>query len=138
MRVSKIQYLAVGLLVFASLVYAQHRVDSRNTYQRVVCVVPIVGAGTPQDPKRPQYAPWPLSRARSRTDILAYSHQISDDGRFALVEFVARDRSVFQAIFGDKTLKVFEKDKDKKDDIEKELKKYKKDFDLNQLATRVP
>jgi len=44
----------------------------------------------------------------------------------------------FHAIFGDKTLKVFEKDKDKKDDIEKELKKYKKDFDLNQLATRVP
>jgi hypothetical protein len=137
-RASNIQYLAVGLLVFASLGYAQHRVDSQNTYSRVICVVPLVGSGTPADPKRPQYAPWPLSRSRSRTDILAYSHQISDDGRFALVEFVARDRRAFLAIFNDKTLKVFEKGKDKKDDIEKELKNFKKDFDLNQFATRVP
>src|SRR5437867_8109598 len=112
-----LQRLVAGLLMLASFACAQHRVDSRNTYNRVICVVPLVGSGTPTDPKRSQYAPWPLSRARSQTDIIAYSHQISDDGRFALVEFVARDRKAFQAIFSDKALKVFEKGKDKKDDI---------------------
>jgi hypothetical protein len=126
------------LLLLASAVPAQRRVDPKNTYQRVICVVPLIGAGTAQDPKRPQYAPWPLSQARSQTDIIAYSQQLSDDGRFALVEFVARDRRAFQAILNDRTLRVFEKGKDKKDDIEIELKKFKKDFDLNQFATRVP
>src|SRR2546427_799206 len=133
-----LQRLVAGFLVLAAVVCAQHRVDSRNTYSRVVCVVPIIGAGTPKDPKRPQYAPGPLSRARSRTDILAYSHQISDDGRFALVEFIAKDRRAFQSIFAYKAIKVFEKGKDKKDDIERELKTFKKDFDLNKLSTRVP
>jgi hypothetical protein len=67
-----------------------------------------------------------------------YSQQLSDDGKLALVEFVARDRAAFQAIFNDKTIKFFEKGKSKKQDIETELKKYKKDFDLNKFGTVVP
>jgi hypothetical protein len=51
---------------------------------------------------------------------------------------VARDRAAFQAIFNDKTIKFFEKGKSKKQDIETELKKYKKDFDLNKFGTVVP
>ncbi len=50
------------------------------------------------------------------------------------MEFVARDRKAFQAILNDKTIKVFEKGKDKKDDVERELKKFKKDFDLSKLG----
>ena len=130
--------LLSGLLVLAALVCAQHRVDPRNTYDRVICVVPIVGKGTPDDPKRPQYAPWPPNPPGSQTGIIAFSQQLSDDGKFALVEFVARDRSAFAAILSDKQLKVFEKGKDKKDDVEKELKKYKKDFDLSTLGTVLP
>lgn len=63
---------------------------------------------------------------------------MSDDGRFALVEFVARDRSAFQQILADKSLKVFDRKKDKKDDIEKELKKYKHDFDISKFGTVMP
>ncbi len=63
-----------------------------------------------------------------------YAHQVSDDGRFALVEFVARDRKAFQSILNDKTIKVFEKGKDKKDDIERELKKFRADFDLTKFG----
>ena len=97
-------------------------------------MVPIIGKGTPADPRRPQYAPWPLSANPARTAIMGYSHQVSDDGRFALVEFVARDRSAFQAVFNDKTVTVFEKGKDKKDVIESALKKFKKDFDLSKFG----
>jgi hypothetical protein len=98
----------------------------------------MVGKGTPADPKRPQYAPWPPTVSPSRIAIIAYSHQISDDGKYALVEFVARDRSAFQAIFNDKSVTVFEKGKDKKPDIEKGLKKYKKDFDLSKFGMVLP
>jgi hypothetical protein len=84
----------------------------------------MVGKGTPSDPRRPQYAPWPASPNPSRTEIVGFSHQVSDDGRFALVEFVARDRSAFRAILNDKSITVYEKGKDKRDDIEKALKKF--------------
>jgi hypothetical protein len=123
--------VALALCVCAGSLHAQHRVDPHNTYSRIIAVVPMVGKGTPSDPVRPQYAPWPPSPNPSRTTIMSSSHQMSDDGRFALVEFVAQDRSAFQAIFTDKTVLVFEKGKDKKDDIEKALKKFKKDFDLS-------
>lgn len=132
-----IQRALLATLILVSTASSQHRVDPRNNLERIVCVVPMVGAGTPKDPKRPQYAPWPPSKGQSRTDIVAYSHQVSDDGRFALVEFVARDRKAFQAIFNDKTVKVFEKGKDKKDDLEKELKKFRKDFDFSKFAAVV-
>jgi hypothetical protein len=99
----------------------------------------MVGKGTPADPMRPRYAPWPPAAVNtSRTAIISFSHQVSDDGRFALVEFVARDRQAFDAIFKDKTVKVFEKSKDKKDDIDKELKKFKKDFDIEKLGAVRP
>src|SRR4051794_26011898 len=89
-------------LLTTLLFAADYPVDPRNTYNRLVCVVPMVGAGTAADPRRPQYAPWPTAPAGSRTQIIAFSHQMSDDGRFALVEFVARDRRAFSAILGDK------------------------------------
>jgi hypothetical protein len=127
-----------ALLVCAALLAAQHRVDPRNTYSRIIAVVPMVGKGTPDDPRRPQYAPWPPSPNPARTEIVGYSHQVSDDGRFSLVEFVARDRSAFQAILNDKTVTVYEKGKDKKDDIEKALKKFKKDFDLSKFGMVQP
>lgn len=46
------------LLLLAAAIPAQRRVDPRNAYQRIICIVPLVGKGTADDPKRPQYAPW--------------------------------------------------------------------------------
>jgi hypothetical protein len=126
--------IGAALLVCVGLLSAQDRVDPRNTYNRIIAVVPMVGKGIPSDPRRPQYAPWPPNPNPSRTAIMGFSHQVSDDGRFALVEFVARDRSAFQPILNDKTVTVYEKGKDKKDDIEKALKKFKKDFDLSKFG----
>src|SRR5436190_262087 len=69
--------LPASLLLLAGLSFSQHRVDPKNTYPRIVAVVPIVGKGTPTDPKRPQYAPWPPSPNPPRNAIIAYSFQIS-------------------------------------------------------------
>lgn len=114
--------------------FAQQKVHIRNLYERIVCVLPMVGAGTADDPRRPMYAPVISRGAPPRDGIIAFTFQESDDGKYALAEFVARDRAAFQHIFDDKQLKVFEKGKHKKDEIEKELRKFKKNFDLNTLG----
>jgi hypothetical protein len=154
------QRLLAGLLALAAVVCAQRRVDPRNTYYRVICVVPLTGQGTKDDPKRPMYAPKlsdmmaadsgaqtaQAAAAKAgapvpvRTDILAFTQQLSDDGHYALVEFVAQDRAAFQAIFADSTnvKVVFEKGKSKKADIEKELHKYRKDFNFDNFGVVMP
>src|SRR5689334_5960134 len=98
-----------GLLVLAGLVCAQHRVDPRNTYSRIIGLVPLVGKGTPADPIRPKYAPWPASQ--DPNGIIAFTSKPTDDGQLAVVEYVARNRVAFQAILNDKTITVFEKGK---------------------------
>jgi len=141
-----IRRLLLGALVLASAVYAQRKVDPRNTHQRIIVIVPYVGTGTAADPKRPQYAPLPLSTAQaaaqaaaqSRTGIIGYTHIASDDGRFAIVEYVARDQAAFQAILNDKSVLVFVKGKDKPADIEKALQSFKKGFSLSTFGAVMP
>lgn len=135
------------LSIFAAIscvspLLAQQRVNLRNTYERLICVVPMVGAGTPADPRRPLYAPLPPSRgvAPSRDGIIGFAYQVSDDGRFAIVEFVAHDRAGLKQILTDKSpdVKVFEKGKARREDIELELRKHKKDLDLDRLGVSLP
>jgi hypothetical protein len=113
----------------------------RNTHERVLAVVPMVGSGTPEDPRRPMYAPVP-NGAPSREGIIAFTYQLSDDGKSALVELVAHDHAGLQAILADKgvrqDVKIFEKGKDNPADIEAEFRKYKKDFDLSHFEVKVP
>jgi hypothetical protein len=133
MKKALIRPLAVVLLCAPGLL-AQHRVDSRNLYERLLCVVPMIGSGAFDDPRRPDYVP--LSPDPEGNGIIAFSQTESDDGQYALVELVARDRSAFAAILADKrpNVKVFVKGKDKKQDIEREFRKYKKDLDLDRFA----
>src|SRR5579871_184225 len=94
--------LLVFLLTAAGTIRAQPRVDPRNMYERVLAIVPLAGAGTTANPQRPMYAPLPTAiDPASRTGILGYTYVLSDDGKFALVEYVARDRSAFSAILAD-------------------------------------
>ncbi len=118
---------------------AQQRVLLTNTYERLICLVPIVGSGTAQDPRRPLYAPLP-GMVPGGEGIVAYAAQVSDDGSSALVEFVARDRSAFDQILNEKRsdVKVFVKGKAKKADIESEFRKYKKDFNIDTFGVAVP
>ena len=130
------------LVCLCSSLLAQHRVDPRNMYERVLCVVPFVGAGTTDDPRRPAYAPVtpPPGTLPSRDGIVAFSFQESDDGKLALVEFVAYNREAFKDLLADTRpdVKVFIKGKHKRDDIEKEFKKHKKDVNLDSFGVIVP
>jgi hypothetical protein len=98
----RLRQIGVILCLFAPLI-AQLRVDPRNLYERLLCVVHMVGSGTADDPRRPAYAPLPPTPGAqlSRDGIIAYTFQLSDDGNFALVEFVAVDRKAFRDLLAD-------------------------------------
>ncbi len=68
--------------------------------------------------------------------FIALASIVSDDGNFALVEFVATDRSAFSDILAnsDARVKKFEKGKVKREDVEKEFRKFKRDVDLRQFG----
>ncbi|HEV2446759.1 MAG TPA: hypothetical protein VGS58_12590, partial [Candidatus Sulfopaludibacter sp.] len=73
--------IAACLLAFVCLSFPQRRVDPKNTYNRIICVVPLTGKGTASDPRRPEYAAWPVSQAPN--GIIAFSFVPSDDGKSA-------------------------------------------------------
>src|SRR5689334_11694448 len=107
-------------------------------YERFFCVVPLQGKGTLEDPKRPMFAPAPgAAKAGARDGILGFHYQLSDDGKSALVEFVAVHAAAFSQILADPTVKSFVKGKHKKDDIEAAFKKVKKDFSFDNFGTVV-
>jgi len=58
----------------------------------VWAVVPLVGSGSTGDPIRPMMVPSPGAASQQPADgppdLLGYQMQLSDDGKFALVEFV--------------------------------------------------
>jgi hypothetical protein len=128
--------LCTAALLLGSILSAQHRVDPQNSYSRLICVVPLVGTGSPADPKRPKYAPWPPSQ--DPNGIIAFTFQPSDDGQLAVVEFVARNRDAFQTILSDKSITVFEKGKATKADIENAVKQHRQDFDMDKFGMVMP
>ena len=131
-----VQRLLVALLALASVVCAQRQVDAKFTYSRVICVVPFVGQGTAADPKRPEYAPWPAST--NPAGIIAFSFLPSDDGKSAVVEFVALHRAAFQALFNDSSITVFEKGVVSKATIEAAVQQYRKNFNLDTFGVVMP
>ena len=135
--------LTLGLCLVCSA-SGQRSVDPRNLHERLFCVVPMIGTGTWADPKRPMYAPLPgQMNPASRTGIIGFTHVLSDDGQFALVEFVARDAKAFDYILADLNInlninvKAFRKGKDKREDIEAEFRKHKKDFSFESFGVRM-
>lgn len=128
------------LLFFAATVMtiAQNRPDRGGLYQRVYAIVPIVGAGTWEDPKRPLFSPAPSKvMPGDRTGIIAYNHQLSDDGNFALVEYVLADTVSLASVLGQlhgaagtRGVQIFERGKATPAQIEAAFQAKKKGFDL--------
>jgi hypothetical protein len=138
MNVVKAAALAVLLLLPPGAGFAQQRVAPANRYERVIAVVPLVGRGTRSDPKRPLYAPAPREiNAVSRNGIIGFTYLTSDDGHFALVEFTALTRAGLAPILADKSIQTFLKGKDKRQDIDVVLKRFKKDFDWDKFVGRM-
>lgn len=116
--------ILAALSVSAGVLFAQGRVAPENLYPRVLCVVPMVGAGTADDPRRPMFVSAPPASAQTtaasrnvntaplqtvdpsvpppaaplRTGIIAFQYQLTDDGKNALVEFVGADRDALAPI----------------------------------------
>jgi len=122
------------LLLLMSSALAQRAVDPRYTYNRMICVVPLVGAGTPADPKRPQHAPL----ASDPNGIVAFYFEPTDDGKSAVVEFVARDRGAFAVLLADRALTAFEKGRAARAQIETAIRRVRKDFDLDKFGLVMP
>ena len=137
-RALNIQRLPRPFVILLTLLIAvnpglaqQRRVDDRNFGERLVLIVPLVGDGSPRNPFRPLFAPTPDEVQAS--GIISYSSVLSDDKKFALLELVARDRKAFDAILKDTRIDVKKFDHlkgAKKEDIETEFRKHKKDFDF--------
>ena len=138
-----------GVCLFTNVSWSgpRDRAGAGAIYERIVCVVPMIGAGTLDDPKRPLFTPIagknssdlaldPLKKSKGFIQppvIVAYHSMPTDDGHSAIVEFVARDRAAFEQIFTNGSVKVFDRQNTKAIDLLKELRKFKKDFDLTQL-----
>ena len=135
--------LKIGLFFISLLLlqpaWSQPRVDAGNLYHRVICIVPMVGNGTWADPKRPMFAPVPAAVGRGRSGILAYYHEPTDDGKSAIVVFVAADRSALQSILESNSplVTVFERGKISQQATETALKAVKKDFNWQRFMLRV-
>jgi hypothetical protein len=129
------------ILAFQTAMAQQHthRVDVRNMYERVLAVLPWQGSGSKADPKRAMYTPTPAQMSpTSRSGIIGFQCIPSDDGRLALCEFVARDRSALNQILAAPGVKAFLKGRDEIDDAVAEFSKHVKNFDINRFGVRVP
>ena len=94
--------------------------------EKTLVIVPMTGAGTWADPRRPALPP----------DIgAAFRYVLSDDGNSAVVELsggTPPQRQKLEAeLTRDARVQVFRPSKDKKNDVEIEIRKIKKDFDIS-------
>ena len=140
--------LTVACLFGLDSARAQGRgiIPVHSSFERVAAIVPIIGAGTVSDPTRPMFVPAGgfqqnvrpvIDRTpASRTGIISYSYQMSDDGKSALVEFVSVDRAGLREILESKAagVTVFERGKHDKATIEAAFKGKKKDFDFEKFS----
>jgi hypothetical protein len=127
------------LFLTAASLWGQQRVSPKHTYERLIAIVPMIGTGTDEDPRRPQFVP-AQGVDPSRRGLIGVSYQLSDDENFALVEFVARDRSVFKEILAEAKngLQVFEKGKGRKADLALAWRLHKSEFNLENLGVSLP
>jgi hypothetical protein len=125
-------------LVTALLSAAQP--DHTVIYPRLICVVPVIGSGTAQDPYRPLFSPNPQAGAaqsgssNQSSQIIAFQSLSTDDGKAAIVVFVARSYAAFVPILQDaRVIRSFQRTQWAAGDLTRELQKYKKNFDLKML-----
>jgi hypothetical protein len=123
----RILALLVCLGTPLSSLFAQRKVDPAFQGERIYAIVPMVGAGTARDPRRPLFAPV----HGERSAITGFTFQISDDGRSALIELIARDKQAFQSLLtaNRADVKVFERGKSTIADLEREFRKVKSGFE---------
>ena len=96
----------------------------------------MIGEGTYEDPKRPLYAPKPEELSKDGEGIVSFQFEVSDDGKIALVELVARTPDAFKAILAERRpdVRIFRKGLTTKEEVEQAFKPHKKDFSADSFA----
>ncbi len=137
-----VRVVALFVLSLTSL-FGQSRVAPEMMYHRVWAIVPLVGKGTSDDPRRPMFAPSPAEKALSlkngnRSGVLSYTMQLSDDRQHALVEFVGATPADLKFIVnsGVPGVVAFERGSATKAQIEAAFQQYKLGFTLNSFLGR--
>jgi len=120
-------YIVIPVLLLAQ---AQFRpVSLLLTHEWIVAIVPMVGAGTAKDPKKPMFSDLP--------GLLGFTAELSDDGRFAFVEFAAKERSQLDTLVNSGQ-RLARKDSAAKDAIYEEFKQYKRTFNPQRFGVAIP
>ena len=131
----KTRLLPAFVLLLVSLnLAAQLSTRPNSSYHRVVGLVHLTGSGKPGDPIRPDFVP--ATASRDRAGIIAWSLQLTDDKKMAIVQYVAASRAALDPVIADKRAdtRIFEIGKHSRQAIETEMRKHKKDFNLETLA----
>ena len=122
------QYL-LAIIAIPSLLMAQaqfRKVDPQLTHERIIAIVPMVGAGTAKNPLKSDLE-----------GLTGFTAEISDDGRFALVEFVAKESKSFIPL-ANSGHRQERKDSPNKDAVLEEFKRYKRNFKPERFGLAIP
>lgn len=127
-------FAAVLCLIAPWNALAQRAVDPGNQGERIYAIVPMVGTGRGDDPRRPLFAPLRTPGARTTPAdpvITGFRYELSANGQLALVEFIAGHPKAFDAIRGANRadVKVFERNRATVADLEREFRAHKPNFD---------
>jgi hypothetical protein len=102
----------------------------------------MIGSGTAADPKRPMFVPAPGQAAPTvatiHTGILAYQMQVSDDGNWALCEFVGATPKDLEVITTSTVpnVKFFVRGQSALADVLADFLQYKKNFTFQSFTAR--
>jgi hypothetical protein len=145
MNIRRAVVLVVCLLAAVGSAFAQHRVAPGSMYARIYAIVPMVGSGTWEDPKRPMFAPVPHQMTPgSRSGIIAYNQVESDDGNFALIEIVAANRQELAKVTAQMSaaalpgLQLFDRTTTSVANVQSAFQLLKKNFDITKFRVVVP
>ena len=122
----------MAIIAIPSLLLAQaqfRKVDPQLTHERIIAIVPMVGLGTVKNPKHPLFS--------DLDGLTGFTAEISDDGRFALVEFVAKE-SKFLTTIATSGQRQERKDSPNKDAVLEEFKRYKRNFKPERFDPAIP
>ncbi|MCX6633452.1 MAG: hypothetical protein NTW28_38140 [Candidatus Solibacter sp.] len=126
---------SMGLLltVLPGLVQAQGRVVGDGWAERLVVVVPMTGKGTYDDPRRPDLG----TLEAKDTALTGWRYELSDDGKNAIVLLSGAHLGQARAVTAKASLAhatVYERGRHSKEEIETEMRKFRKDFSLERLV----
>jgi len=126
-------WLTLILLGFSSLTPTQAQgLPSRDAaLERMIVVVPMIGAGTPDNPRRPLG----MDLVASLPDTpIGYRYVLDDGGHFAIVLLTARSFKHFDPLvnaFGAQARHAFDPKHHDRANVERLLKLVRSDFDLD-------